>query len=162
MEEPTLIENPNRFEMEQYILVFIFIIQQRWSYYIGKKLAEDRITTKQWLMMIIIEKAFAHDPSMQEVADALSTTHQNVKQLATRLETRGFMKIEQDPNNRRILRLKTTDESREYWKKRTPEDIKSIIALFEGLDDSEIKSLYKIAVKLERMSENLYKEARAL
>ena len=162
MEEPTLIENPNRFEMEQYILVFTFLIQQRWSYYIGKKLVEDKITTKQWLMMIIIEKAFTHDPSMQEVADALSTTHQNVKQLATRLEARGFMKIERDPNNRRILRLKTTDESREYWKKRTPEDIKSIIALFEGLDDNEIKSLYKIAVKLERISENLYKEAKAL
>ena len=160
MTKPNLNPNPERIEMEQYILVFLFLIQQRWGYYINKKLAEDKITTKQWLMMIIIEKAFAHDPSMQEVADALSTTHQNVKQLATRLETRGFMKIEQDPSNRRILRLKTTDESREYWEKRAKDDIKSIIALFKGLDDSEIKSLFEIIVKLERISENLYKEAK--
>lgn len=162
MTNPNLNPNPERMEMEQYILVFIFLIQQRWGYYINKKLADDKITTKQWLMMIIIENAFAHDPSMQEVADALSTTHQNVKQLAVRLEDRGFMKIERDPNNRRILRLKTTDESRKYWEKRAPEDLKSIARIFEGLDDSEIKSLFEIMVKLEKISENLYKEAKEL
>lgn len=162
MADPILKENPNRFEMEQYILVLIFLVQQRWSYYISKKLADDNITTKQWLMMIVIENAFAHDPSMQEVADAMSTTHQNVKQLATRLEARGFMKIERDPDNRRILRLKTTDESHDFWEKREPEDIKSIISLFEGLDDSEVKSLFEITLKLEKISENLYNVAKTL
>jgi DNA-binding MarR family transcriptional regulator len=160
MTDAHLKENPERMEMEQYVLVFLFLIQQRWGYYINKKLSEDKITTKQWLMMIIIENAFTRDPSMQEVADALSTTHQNVKQLATRLEARGFMKIERDPSNRRILRLKTTDESREYWEKRSPEDLKSIARIFEGLDDSEIKSLFEIMVKLEKISENLYQEAK--
>lgn len=162
MTDPILKENPDRMEMEQYTLVFLFLIQQRWSYYINKKLAEDKITTKQWLMMIIIENAFNHDPSMQEVADALSITHQNVKQLAVRLEARGFLKIERDPNNRRILRLKTTDESREYWEKRAPEDLKSIARIFEGLDDKEMKSLFESMVKLEKISENLYKEAKSL
>ena len=153
-------KNPNRFEMEQYILVFIFLIEQRWGYIINKKLAEDKITTKQWLMMIVIENAFQHDPSMQEVADALSTTHQNVKQLAVRLEARGFMKIERDPENRRILRLRTTDECREYWEKRTPQDAESIISLFKGLDNEEIDSLFKIIMKLEKLSGNLYHEAK--
>jgi DNA-binding MarR family transcriptional regulator len=162
MVESNLKENPERIEMEQHILVFLFLIQQRWGYYINKKLAEDKLTTKQWLMMIIIENAFTHDPSMQEVADALSTTHQNVKQLAVRLEARGFMKIERDPNNRRILRLKTTDESREYWEKRAPEDLKSIASIFKGFDDEEVKSLFKIMLKLEKISENLYKEAKNL
>ncbi len=152
--------HPNRFEMEQYVLVFIFLIQQRWGYIINKELAEDKITTKQWLMMIIIENAFDHDPSMQEVADALSTTHQNVKQLAVRLEARGFMKIERDPTNRRILRLRTTDECRKYWEKRSSEDTESIISLFKGLNDEEISSLFKIVMKLEKTSGNLYNEAK--
>ena len=117
MTNSNLKEHPERIEIEQYILVFVFLVQQRWGYYINKKLEKDQITTKQWLMMIIIENAFTHDPSMQEVADALSTTHQNVKQLAIRLEDRGFLKIERDPDNRRILRLRTTDESRGYWEK---------------------------------------------
>ena len=160
MADSNLEGGPDRFEMEQYVLVFTFLIQQRWGYIINKKLAEDKITTKQWLMMIVIDNAFNHDPSMQEVADALSTTHQNVKQLAVRLEARGFMKIERDPDNRRILRLRTTDECRKYWEKRTPKDAKSIISLFEGLDDEEISSLFGIIMKLEKISENLYREAK--
>jgi DNA-binding MarR family transcriptional regulator len=160
MADANLKQTPERIEMEQYILVFLFLVQQRWGYYINKKLAGDKITTKQWLMMIVIENAFVHDPSMQEVADALSITHQNVKQLAVRLEARGFLKIERDPDNRRILRLRTTDESREYWEKRSPEDLKSIARIFEGLDNEELKSLFEIMVKLEKISENLYNEAK--
>lgn len=151
-----------RLEMEKYILVVLFLIQQRWGYVIGKDLSEDRITTKQWLMMIVIANAFNHAPSMQEVADAMSITHQNVKQLAVRLEDRGFLKIERDPNNRRILRLKVTEECHQYWEKRSPEDIKSINALFEGLNDTEMKNFFETMGKLENISLNLYEEAKNL
>lgn len=149
-----------RLEMEKYILVVLFLIQQRWGYVIGKDLSEDRITTKQWLMMIVIANAFNHAPSMQEVADAMSITHQNVKQLAVRLEDRGFLKIERDPDNRRILRLKITEECQQYWEKRSPEDIKSINALFKDLNDTEMKNFFEIMGKLEKISLNLYEEAK--
>ena len=123
-----------RMEMEKYILVVLFLVQQRWSYVISKELADDDITTKQWLMMIVMANAFQNPPSMQEVADAMSTTHQNVKQLATRLEDRGFLKIERDPKNRRILRLNVTDECLQFWEKRAPEDMKTISKHFKGLE----------------------------
>ncbi|MGB9937313.1 MAG: MarR family winged helix-turn-helix transcriptional regulator [Methanobacterium sp.] len=149
-----------RLDMEKYILVVLFLIQQRWSYVISKDLSDDRITTKQWLMMIVIANAFNHAPSMQEVADAMSITHQNVKQLAVRLEGRGFLKIERDQNNRRILRLKVTEECHNFWEKRSPEDIKSINSLFSGLDDIEMKKFFDIIGKLEKISANLYEEAK--
>ncbi len=149
-----------RLEMEKYILVVLFLIQQRWGYVIGKELSEDNITAKQWLMMIIISNAFNHAPSMQEVADSMSITHQNVKQLAVRLENRGFLNIKRDPDNRRILRLKVTEECQKYWEKRSPDDIKSINALFEGLEEIEIKNLFEIMGKLEKISANLYLEAK--
>lgn len=149
-----------RLEMEKYILVVLFLVQQRWGYIINKDLADDQITTKQWLMMIVMVSAFRSPPSMQEVADAMSTTHQNVKQLATRLEARGFLKIERDPKNKRILRLKVTDQCLEYWDTRTPEDIKSINSLFRGMEDNEIKNLFEIMAKLEKTSSKLYMEAK--
>lgn len=152
--------NSERLEMEKYILIVLFLIQQRWGYIIGKDLADDQITTKQWLMMIVMANAFRNPPSMQEVADAMSTTHQNVKQLATRLEARGFLKIERDPENRRINRLKVTAECFEYWDKRTSENTKSIVSLFQGLEDVDIKNLFEIMGKLERTSSELYKETK--
>ena len=149
-----------RLEMEKYILVALFLVQQRWGYIIGRELSEDKITTKQWLMMIILGNAFQNPPSMQEVADAMSTSHQNVKQLATRLEVRGFLKIQRDPDNKRMLRLKITNECFEYWDKRSPEDIKSIKALFQGLEDYEVKELFDIIAKLEKTSGQLYQESK--
>jgi DNA-binding MarR family transcriptional regulator len=149
-----------RLDMERYILVVLFLVQQRWSYIISRDLVGDQITTKQWLMMIVMVNAFQNPPSMQEVADAMSTTHQNVKQLATRLEDRGFLKIERDHKNKRILRLKITEECLEYWDKRTPEDVKSVTSLFRGLEDEEIKKLFQIMGKLEKTSHELYKEAK--
>lgn len=149
-----------RLEMEKYILVILFLIQQRWSYTINKEFQEDNITTKQWLMLIVVGNAFNHDPSMQEVADAMSITHQNVKQLATRLEKAGFLKIERDLKNKRILRLKSTEKSFEYWKSKEEEHAKSIATYFNGLDDEEVSYLFKILGKLEKISEKLYKEAK--
>lgn len=149
-----------RTEMEKYILVVLFLVQQRWSYAIGKDLAENKITTKQWLMIIFMSHAFTNPPSMQEVADAMSTTHQNVKQLATRLEDRGFMTIERDPHNRRILRLNVTEECHQFWEKRAPEDIKTINKHFKGLNDAEVRSLFELMGKLEKISQNLYDESK--
>jgi DNA-binding MarR family transcriptional regulator len=145
-------------EMKGHIIVLIFLIQQRWGYIINKKFQKDHITTKQWLMLIMLGNAFPSPPSMQEVAEAMSTTHQNVKQLAIRLENRGLLKIDRDSQNRRILRLKITEECEEFWKKRKNDDIKSINDLFKGLEVDEVKILSEIMIKLEYLSEKLYKE----
>lgn len=146
---------------EQHILVILFIIQQRWDYYINKRLVEDEITTKQWLMMAIIKNTFDHDPFMQEVADTLSTTHQNIKQLAVRLESRCLLKLERDQNNQRILRLKTTENGYKYLEKKASEDIKTINSLFKDLNDCEVKYLFKIMAKLEIISEELYQDMKS-
>lgn len=152
--------NAKRLDMEKYILVVFFLIQQRWGYIVGKELADDNITTKQWLMMIVLATAFQKPPSIQEVADAMSTTHQNVKQIADRLAKRGFLNIQRDPDNKRILRLKVTPECVNYWKKRDPKDIKAVKSLFEGLDDLEIQQLFEIFSKLEKISGEMYNKAK--
>jgi DNA-binding MarR family transcriptional regulator len=149
-----------RLEMEKYMLVILFLIQQRWAYIINKEFAKDNITTKQWLLLVILGNAFDHDPSMQEVAEAMSTTHQNVKQLATRLQDSGFLKIERDLNNKRILRLKFTEQCYKYWEKRDESDIESITNLFKVLDDEEVKSLFSIMNKLEKLSQVQYDESK--
>ncbi len=83
-----------------------------------------------------------------------------MKQLATRLEDRGFLKIERDHKNKRILRLKKQKNALNIGIKRTPEDVKSVTSLFRGLEDEEIKKLFQIMGKLEKTSHELYKEAK--
>lgn len=143
-------------EIKGHIIVLMFIIQQRWSYIINKKFQRDHITTKQWLMLIILANSFSSPPSMQDMSEAMSTSHQNVKQLATRLENRGLLKIDRDSQNKRILRLKITVECEFFLQKRKNDDIKSINNLFSSLNADDVRKLFEIMIELENWSENLY------
>lgn len=149
-----------RLDMEKYILVVLFLIQQRWTYSITHEFKEDNITTKQWLMLIVLSTAFETPPSMQEVADAMSITHQNVKQLAVRLESQGFIKIERDKNNRRILRLMPTEKANAYWTAKEEDHARSIKGYFKDLNDEEVVSLFQIMGKLEKLSGKMYLETK--
>lgn len=150
-----------RIDMARFILVMYFIIEQRWRYIIEKELEPDGITAKQWLMLIIIGAGFKHAPSIQEVADAMSTTHQNVKQIAAGMERRGFMTLERDPNNKRIIRLKVTERCAELFQKRAEHDMKVMLDLFENLADEDMNSLFNIIARMEKRADQLYLEARS-
>jgi DNA-binding MarR family transcriptional regulator len=150
----------SRIDMARFILVMVFMIEQRWRYFIDKELEADGITMKQWLMVIVIATAFKTPPSIREVADAMSTTHQNVKQIAASLERRGFMTLERDPDNRRIIRMKVTDKCLALFKSREENDVKAIYSMFENLTDDEMKSLFSIVAKMESRADQLYQEAK--
>ena len=147
--------------MARFILIMVFMIEQRWHYYIDKELEPDGITMKQWLMIIVIAAGFKSPPSIQEVADAMSTTHQNVKQVAAGMERRGLMVLERDEKNKRIIRLKVTDKCLAIFQRRQENDVKAIFRMFENLTDEEMKALFNIIAKLEHRAEELYTEAKA-
>jgi DNA-binding MarR family transcriptional regulator len=150
----------SRIDMARFILVMVFMIEQRWRYFIDKEMEPDNITMKQWLMLIVIGNAFRTPPSIQEAADVMSTTHQNVKQIAAGLERRGFMTLERDPDNKRIIRLKVTDRCRALFQKREENDKKTIYSMFENLTDEEMKALFNIMAKMESRADQLYQEAK--
>jgi DNA-binding MarR family transcriptional regulator len=151
----------SRIDMARFTLIMVFLIEQRWRYYIEKELEPDGITAKQWLMLIVIGAGFRHAPSIQEVADAMSTTHQNVKQIAAGMERRGFMTLERDPENKRIIRLKVTQRCHDLFRTRDENDKKAMLSMFETLTDEEMKALFNIVAKLEHRANELYENAKA-
>lgn len=147
--------------MERFILVMLFMVEQRWRYFIDKDLEPDGITTNQWLMAIIIASAFRSPPSIRYVAEAMSTTHQNVKQIAAGMERRGLLTMERDPDNRRIIRLKVTDRCMALFQRRNEKDAQTVASMFDNLTDDEMKALFGIIAKMEARADVLYKEAKA-
>jgi len=150
----------SRLDMARFTLILWFIVEQQWRYMIEKELESDDITAKQWLMMIVTGNAFQSPPSIQEVANIMSTTHQNVKQIAAGMERRGLVTLDRDPDNRRIIRLKVTDKCRKLFIKREENDVKVILRMFENLSDEELTALFNIIAKLEGRTELLYTEAK--
>ncbi len=138
----------------------LFLLSHRLEYISDQELKKDDLTVKQFLTIAVIEKMFDEPPSISQVAEALSTTHQNVKQIANQLDRKGFIKIERDERDKRRLLLKVTRKNKEYWESRAEEHERFITSLFSSLNDDEIHMWYSIIMKLLEHTEQAYRNAR--
>ncbi len=138
----------------------IFLLAQKWQYLGDRELSVDNLTTKQWFLLATIGTLFKTPPTLTEVTEALGTSRQNVKQIALNLEKRGFLKIEPDENDRRMLRFKITQESNDFWEKRAGRDEKYIADLFKGLTVEEIEIFYLGIIKLSQRAEELFSQTK--
>jgi len=152
--------SPELIQKNMDLFAYIFLLSQRLQYISDKILEQDSITTKQFLMMAVIEKAFDHPPGLKEVAEVLGTTHQNVKQMAKQLEKKGFIELFKDPEDRRVTRLRTTDYCREFWDSRTERQTREVLEMFRDFSDEEIDVMHKQVTKLYSSLEPMYRELR--
>lgn len=114
--------------------------------------AEDGLTTQQ---AAVLSVAKAHgSPSVSECAAALSTSHQNVKQLALALERKGFLRIVQDREDGRVRRLRTTAKHDRYWAARNPDDHEEVLRAFALLSKAEARTLFRLLVKVRAALES--------
>ncbi len=123
------------------IFTKIFLLSRRLEHISNKILKKDQLTIKQFLLIAAIE-SFAEPPSISQLTEKITTSHQNVKEIADRLVARGFVRIERDKKDKRILRLTNTRKNWEYWESRLEEHERVIFALFKPLTDDDIHTLY--------------------
>ena len=60
----------------------------------------DEISWKQFFMIICI-KLFEGSPTINELSEIAGSSHQNVKQILNKLESRGFVEIVKDEEDKR-------------------------------------------------------------
>lgn len=149
-----------KLEVMEEIFGLVFFIGQRWQYITDRELARSNLTTRQWMMLAVIDTMFDYNPSIQEVAEKLSTTHQNVKQIAVNLEKRGFITIDRCHKDRRVLRLKTTDQNERFWRENADRNKKFVADFFAGFSGEELETLLGLMRKISARTEELYERAK--
>ena len=142
------------------VFSYLFVLSQRIEYITDSFLKKDNLTTKQLLTLIAIGNAFDSDPSVSEVAEVLSTSHQNVTQIALNLQKRGFVEIMRDPDDKRRRLLKLTKANDEFWDARDAENYENMKRIFSYLSKEEISQLHTILSKSLVGIQDLYKEIR--
>ena len=142
------------------VFSYLFVLSQRLEYITDSFLKKDDLTTKQLLTLLAIGNAFDSAPSVSEVADVLSTSHQNVKQIALNLQKRGFVEIVRDPSDGRRRLLKLTDENDRFWEVRERENYDNMRKLFSTLNKKEVNELHRLLLKSLVGIQGLYKEIR--
>lgn len=69
-----------------------------------------------------INEFFKEPPTLSELALEIGTSHQNAKQIAIKLEEKGFLVVKKDTKDKRVLRLTPTNKIEKYVKLRKDKD----------------------------------------
>jgi DNA-binding MarR family transcriptional regulator len=98
-----------RFQHESKIFGMIFFLTQQLARTTDSTMLPLGITAKQWLLLAVLSRHFrGQAPMLSEVALIYGSSRQNAKMIAKQLEASGYLKIKQDPDDRRALRLQLT------------------------------------------------------
>ena len=132
----------------QYFFGALFVSSNRLDTILEREFNKFGVTTKQWFLTIVIDRLFEQPPTIKQAARAMGSSHQNIKQLALKLSSKGLLRLEQDERDSRATRLRLTDESQVLWKRaRTQRDTFNQ-SLFNGISEDELKTVRNVMGKL--------------
>lgn len=141
-------DNMNMIDKQKLIFGSVFLMANRLQVIGDKYFAPDDMTVKQWFLTIMISQFNNAAPTLSEVSELMGTSHQNVKQIALKLEKKGFLSIEKDEVDGRAIRLRITEKSFSFWSSRIDKDNEFISSLFKGLDENETSVMCSGLMKL--------------
>ena len=133
---------------QRHIFAELFFLSNKLQTTLDRIFASEGITAKQLFLTIVLQQFGGKAPTMTELAAAMGTSHQNVKQIALKLEKKGFIVMTRDENDKRSLRLRLTEKSTVFWANRVEEGNAFLAELFHSHTEREIDSLYKGLRKL--------------
>lgn len=133
---------------EKYILGNLFFLANRLQVIMDQKLSEFDITTKQWFMIAAISRLGNLPSTIDEVAASMGCSHQNVKQLALKLQQKGFIQIHKDQKDKRISRIILLEKSKQMSIELNKRATKLFNELFCELSQVQINNLYDELVKV--------------
>jgi DNA-binding MarR family transcriptional regulator len=123
---------------------------------LDRAFASYGITVKQWLLLITITSLFREPPSVKQVAGAMGTSHQNVKQVALNLEKRGYLRLVKYAKDARVTRLVTTNACRAFGEETSQAGDTFMEEVFGGVGAEDLRgartallSLWQNALKMK-------------
>lgn len=135
-------------EKQRFIFGSFFLLPNKLQVIVDKKLERHDITAKQWFLTAILERFGDYSPTLKEVAKEMGSSHQNVKQLALKLQSKGFLKIVKDEKDKRSIRLELTEKSISFWNELQDEGNDLLKLIFSDMDKEEIDIFYNGMNKL--------------
>jgi DNA-binding MarR family transcriptional regulator len=130
-----------------YIFGSIFTLSNRLQV-LGDKF-DRNLTIKQWLLLVAIFQSERDAPTISEVASLIGNSRQNVKKMALILERDGFLTIQKDLQDARILRIRLTKKCEDYFKQREERELEFLEKLYDGFDSELIQGFANGILKLE-------------
>lgn len=110
--------------------------------------AMGEISWKQFFAVICINLC-KESPTINELAEIMGSSHQNVKQILLKLEKKGFISFSQDEKDKRKQRIGLTEFCREFCGKNDSESIRIMKNLFDGVSEEQLQVTIKTIIQIE-------------
>lgn len=137
---------------QKFIFGSVLVIANRMDTLLERGLKEHDVTAKQWLLTAVVDNSFDKPPTIKEVAREMGSSHQNIKQVALKLEQKGLLVFEKDTKDARVTRLKLTDQIHEFSQLTQSKATTFTQALFKGIEKDDMS---KARAVLQKMLANL-------
>ena len=110
------------------------------------------ITWKQFFAIICINLC-KEPPTLNDLSELLGSSHQNVKQILLKLESKGFVSMKTDEKDKRKQRFFVTDKCRKFMEENDNQSRTSaqvVEQIFEGIDEKNLAVTIDTIIKMER------------
>jgi DNA-binding MarR family transcriptional regulator len=134
------------------IFGLLLTISNKMNTLLEREFKEFDVTTKQWFLSETINSLFDSPPTLTEIANAMGSSHQNVKQVAMKLQQKGLLILEKDKKDARSTRLRLPQQSHVFWKRMDP---KGETFREKMLKEMDIKDISRTRLLLEKILSNL-------
>ena len=139
----------------KFVFGSVQIVANKMDTLLERELKEYDITFKQWFLTIVIENSFDSPPTIKEAAKAMGTSHQNVKQIALKLEQKGLVALEKDKKDARVTRIRLTDLNHRLAERLQTKATRFTESLFGGISEDDMAQarivLYSMMSNLAEM-----------
>ncbi len=133
---------------QQFIFGSLFVLANRVDTLLDRALQKFNVSSKQWFLSICVASLFDHNPSLKELAKESGSSHQNVKQVALKLQDKNLLELYKDPKDARTTRVKLSEYSFEFWKLSDQDSNEFMTQLFKDISNEELESVRKVFTKL--------------
>lgn len=109
----------------------------------------QEITFKQFFLMACMNLFPDSPPTANDLAKTMGCTRQNVKEILTSLEKKGFVALSQSKFDKRKRIVTLTDKALFTASKYADKENEFLNKLYDGVTDEQIKTAYIFLSKLE-------------
>lgn len=128
----------------------LFVLSQLLGHHLDTALGPFGLTSRQWLLLAVLERRFGgRPPTLTDAAAAYGTSRQNVKAIAEGLERRGWVRLEPDAADRRATRIAVTDAVGRFHEPDAEATGRALLASsFAGLTTPEVAALRDLVARM--------------
>ena len=116
----------------------IYPLSRKLVFYTFDKKKYDITRTQQIIMLsLCIEGTL----TMSQLASKINTSNEQATRAVAQLVDKGFVIRMQNPDNRRVINIRLTDEAMRFMEKMKNEILDDILGKFSSVSDSDMKKM---------------------